>query len=362
MQLKNFDYILLLTVILIACFGAVVIYSASFDPDLSFKRSFAFKQIAWILIGCFLCLVMAFIDYRFIGKISFLLYFFIIGLLVLVIIKGSIYGGAQRWLAIGTLRIQPSEFAKIIIILVLAKYLSWDNSNKHTWRYIFFTFLISIVPLILIVKQPDLGTALVFMPTIFILLFVSGARLKYLFILMLIGILSLPLGWFALKDYQKARILVFLNPNEDPLGSGYTVIQSKIAVGSGGLMGQGWLGGMQTRLKFLPERHTDFIFSVIGEEWGFIGALFVFSLFIIIFKRGLKVAELAKDLYGKLVAVGIVVMIFSHVIINIGMTIGVMPITGLPLPFITYGGSIMITMMVSVGILENIYGNRFMFS
>jgi rod shape determining protein RodA len=194
------------------------------------------------------------------------------------------------------------------------------------------------------------------------MLFVSGARLKYLIIIVLISILMLPLGWFFLKDYQKTRILVFLNPNIDPLGSGYTIIQSKIAIGSGELWGQGFLGGTQTRLKFLPERHTDFIFSVIGEEWGFIGALFVLIIFLIIFKRGLNIAEEAFDSYGKLVALGIVFMIFSHVLINTGMAVGVMPITGLPLPFLSYGGSAMFTMMIFVGILQSIYANRFLYS
>lgn len=343
-------------------FGVIVIYSAGYIPDQPLTKTFAFRQAIWFSMGFMLCLMVSMMDYKIIQNLSVIFYFLAIGGLLLVMVKGTTTLGAQRWVAIGPLKIQPSEFAKIAIVLMLAFYLSWNNSNKDTLSYIFYAFVISGLPLLLIVKQPDLGTALVCVPTIFVMLFASGARIKYLMIIVFIGLLLLPLGWFVLKDYQKMRILVFINPEIDPLGSGYTIIQSKIAIGSGSLWGAGWLGGTQTRLKFLPERHTDFIFSVIGEEWGFVGVVCVLCMFFFIFRRGLRIATIARDLYGRLVAVGIVMLIFSHVMINVGMTVGVMPITGLPLPFLSYGGSVMLTMFVGIGLLESICAHRFMFS
>lgn len=343
-------------------FGIIVIYSAGYVPEQAFTRTFAFKQMVWFAMGLMMCFIVSFLDYKVVQNLSIIFYFFAIGGLVLVMLKGTTTLGAQRWIAIGPLKIQPSEFAKIAIVLMLAFYLSWNNSNKDTISYIFYAFVISGVPLLLIVKQPDLGTALVCVPTIFVMLFASGARIKYLLTIVCVGFMTMPLGWFVLKEYQKDRIRVFINPEQDPLGSGYTIIQSKIAIGSGSLWGAGWLGGTQTRLKFLPERHTDFIFSVIGEEWGFVGVVCVLCMFFFIFRRGLRIATIARDLYGRLVAVGIVMLIFSHVMINVGMTVGVMPITGLPLPFLSYGGSVMLTMLVGIGLLESICAHRFMFS
>jgi rod shape determining protein RodA len=207
---------------------------------------------------------------------------------------------------------------------------------------------------LLIFLQPDLGTALVLIPILFSILFVCGERVKYLFITMCAGILSLPFLWHFLKGYQKDRLMVFINPNIDPLGAGYTIIQSKIAIGSGGLLGKGWLGGTQSHLKFLPERHTDFIFSVIGEEWGFVGAVALIALYALIIKRGLNIISNIDDIYGKAIATGVVTLITFQVLVNISMAVGLMPVVGLPLPAISYGGSSTVATLVAMGFLLSV--------
>jgi rod shape determining protein RodA len=214
------------------------------------------------------------------------------------------------------------------------------------------------VPFILVLLQPDLGTALLMLPIFFAILLVGGARVKYIVWMIAIGLAGLPVFWHFLREYQKQRLLVFLNPNIDPLGAGYTIIQSKIAVGSGGLFGKGWLAGTQNQLNFLPERHTDFIFSVIGEEWGFLGALIVVFLYFVIVQKAFTIANLTSDRFGKLIATGIGVLLGFQVIINIGMTIGLMPVVGIPLPLVSYGGSSLLSTLVAIGLLLNVFMRR----
>jgi rod shape determining protein RodA len=214
------------------------------------------------------------------------------------------------------------------------------------------------MPFALVLLQPDLGTALLLVPVFFAMLFVGGARLKYLVIMFTMGLISMPFLWHFLRGYQKQRLMVFINPNIDPLGAGYTIIQSKIAIGSGGIFGKGWLAGTQSQLNFLPERHTDFIFSVIGEEWGLLGALGLLTVYLLISNRAFRIAALTHDMYGKLVATGIAVMISLQVIINIGMTVGLMPVVGIPLPLVSYGGSSMIATALAAALLLNIAMRR----
>jgi rod shape determining protein RodA len=211
---------------------------------------------------------------------------------------------------------------------------------------------------VLVLLQPDLGTALLMLPVFFAILLMGGARIKHIVWMMAIGLAGLPLFWHLLRDYQKQRLLVFLNPNIDPLGAGYTIIQSKIAVGSGGLFGKGWLAGTQNKLNFLPERHTDFIFSVIGEEWGFLGAAILVFLYFTIVRKAFTITDLTSDRFGKLIASAIGVLLGFQVVINIGMTIGMMPVVGIPLPLVSYGGSSLLATLVAIGLLLNVYMRR----
>ena len=262
--------------------------------------------------------------------------------------------GAQRWIQIGSLSFQPSEFSKVFLIICLAtfmdKRIEWLEEFKDylpVFGYIF-------VPWLLVMRQPDLGTSLTFIAILIGMIFVSGFKYKWFFRLGIAFIALLPAFWMVLKDYQKNRIRVFLSPELDPFGSGYHVIQSKIAIGSGGLFGKGWLAGTQSQLNFLPENHTDFIFAVAGEEFGFVGAALIILLYLIIIWRGIAIALDADDNFGTLLAVGVTSMFMFHVMVNIGMTAGIMPVTGVPLPFLSYGVSSLTTNLMLVALLLNI--------
>jgi rod shape determining protein RodA len=333
--------------------GILFLFSATYSRNIDF----VLRQVMWFLAGCLVFLLIVNINYRKIIGLGYIFYFLTLILLGIVLIFGSKRFGAQRWLEIGWFNIQPSEFAKLFVTIALIQYLTSHSLEKRV-RHIGVSFLILMLPFILIIFEPDLGTALMFIPVYFILLYVWGARLKHVMLIMLGGILVSPLGWFLLKDYQKERLAVFMNPNMDPLGAGYTVIQSRIAIGSGGVCGKGWLSGTQNQLNFLTERHTDFIFSVAGEEWGFLGSIILLALYYMLIKRALEIAEKTDDPCGVLTAVGLAVMLGVQVIINISMTMGFMPVVGLPLPLVSYGGSSLIVTIVALGLLESIAIHR----
>lgn len=360
-QIKQLDYLMLFSALVLLGIGWFAVYSTSYEQRLATGIDYAQKQLMWICIAVAIFFVAVVIDYHFLLKISFIIYAVILGLLLFVLIWGELRYGARRWISIFGFSFQPSELAKLGIILVVSKYLVMDIDSRNKLRYIIVCGLVLMVPMMLILKQPDLGTALVFIPTIVVMLFVAGIAWKKLLVLGLVGIMSMPFTWFFLKAYQKKRLLSFVNPEQDPQGAGYSIIQSKIAVGSGGFLGKGWLSGTQNRLNFLPERHTDFIFSILGEEWGFVGAVIVLILFFLIIAAGFNIVRKAPDLSGRILAVGLITMFSVQVIINIGMTIGLMPVTGLPLPFISYGGTSLVTTMATLGLLQNIYIRRFMF-
>lgn len=356
---RKFNWLLLFDVFLLGLIGVLFIYSASFD---GIQSSQVYqKQLIWWLIASFAFLLSYRFDFRILGSQAYILYVFSVLLLLAVLLIGNIRQGAQSWFSLLGVSLQPSEISKLAIIFVLARYLSDHYENRKELSFVLIPFLIVFFPMILIVKQPDLGTAMVFVPIIFAMLYASQAKIKYLMGIILLGSCTVPFLWFFLHEYQKKRILVFLNPNIDPLGAGYTAIQSKIAVGSGQFWGKGWLNGTQNQLNFLPERHTDFIFSVLGEEWGFVGCMVVLLLFIILVWQGYQIADQSNEIFSRLLAVGLTTLIGAHVCINIAMTIGLLPITGLPLPFISYGGSNLLIMMISVGFLENIYRRRIVF-
>ncbi len=351
---KDFDKTLFFVMFLIFIIGGLAIYSATQARGLTYSESFILKQASWMVIGLVLLGIIVIISYQKFIDIAYLLYGINLVLLILVLILGHIRLGAQRWFSIGGFAFQPSEFMKLNLILSLACYVGAKREAMSDLKSLAVPCLLLFIPFVLVLLQPDLGTALILLPIFFSMLLVSGANPRHLMGMIIVGLACLPVFWHLLRDYQRQRLMVFLNPNIDPLGAGYTIIQSKIAVGSGGLFGKGWLAGTQNQLNFLPERHTDFIFSVIGEEWGFLGALALVLLYLLVVKRAFGIAHLTSDVYGKAIATGIAIMLAFQVIINIGMTIGLAPVVGIPLPLVSYGGSSLITTVVAIGLLLNV--------
>lgn len=349
--LKKFDLSLLGIAALIFLVGVISLYSSSYSNNPAILA----RQLVWMIVGVITLFLIVHIDLNKIIGFIYLLYGLTILSLIMVLVSGEVRFGAQRWLSLGFFSFQPSEFAKIVIVLTLARYLGEDTYYFRTalqeWRMIVISILLVSIPLLLILKEPDLGTAITFLPILFVMLYIAGINVKRLLLTLGAGMASLPLFWHFLKDYQKDRLLVFINPNIDPLGAGYTMIQSKIAIGSGRLLGKGWLSGTQNQLNFLPERHTDFIFSVVGEEWGFLGSLIVIFLFFLLVKRCIIIASQMEDLFSRLICCGIVTMFSFHIFVNIAMTIGFMPVVGLPLLLVSYGGSSLVATLASLGIL-----------
>lgn len=358
----NFDWGLLLLVLVIAAVGVVNISSATASYTLT-ETSYTIRQVYWLFIGLFLVVLVCSIDYHLFEDIAYWMYGVVAILLLVVLVAGKSSMGATRWLHLGFISFQPSELMKIVIIMAYARYFNnIPSSGAMGFRELVNPFLLLGVPALLIMKQPDLGTAILVVLIAFSMILFVGVRLQTVVALLLSAVPVVFLGWrFYLRDYQKLRILNFLSPERDPLGSGYHIIQSKIAVGSGGLAGKGFLQGTQTQLRFLPEQHTDFAFSVFSEEWGFAGCLVMLILYLSMILWGLNIARRCNDNFGSLMAVGVTAMLAWHVIINIGMVIGLFPVVGVPLPLFSYGGTSMITSMIGLGILLNIRMRRFMF-
>lgn len=355
--LKNFDFGLLINVILICIIGLIIISSATHAFNGGSLRSFM-MQIFWVILGLGLMGAAAFIDYNTFKAYYKVIYFANIALLGLVVAIGGVINGANSWLGIGSLGIQPSEFMKISLIIVFARKIEEFEGNINNIKNIGILMAYAIVPVGLVAAQPDVGTAMVFVAIILGMLFMGGLDLRIL----LGGIgaaAAVILGvWFSpvqiLPPYMKMRIMIFLNPGLDPQNKGYQAIQSKIAVGSGQLFGMGLGKGIQNQGKFLSEASTDFVFSVLGEEFGFLGAVVLILLYIFLIFKCLKIMRVAKDKFGYLVVAGIVSMLIFQIFQNIGMTIGLMPITGITLPFVSYGGSSMLTNMICIGLVLNI--------
>jgi rod shape determining protein RodA len=356
--ISNFDWIILGLTMIISIVGIFTIYSTGGgggEPSRIY-----IKQIYWILYGLIAMLLILFIDYHSLEKLAYILYFIIVVILIIVAVSGKTVSGARRWLSFAQITFQPSEIAKIAIIIILARYFD-DKKIKGLYRIrdLVIPAIIVLIPAIMIAKQPDLGTAVVILFIFIAMSFLMGINIRSLFILIGSAIVSLPFLWHFMKDYQRSRILTLLNPEADPLGSGYHIIQSKIAIGSGGYTGKGFMSGTQSQLNFLPEKHTDFIFSVFAEEMGFIGALLLLALYIILIIKGIDVVYHARDRSGSLIAGGVVAMLSFHIIFNIGMTIGLFPVVGIPLPLMSYGGSYLVTTFMSIGLLLNIKMRRF---
>ncbi len=355
-KIRDFDWIIAILSIILATIGVVIIYSITVGKEGNSFPQLAVNQIVFVCLGILTMVFFVFFDYRLLKNFTAVLYFLMIALLVLVLFIGKGAGGATRWINLGFFQLQPSEISKIILIIVLAKYFSSHQKDIYKFRHIVISGIFVAVPLFLVASQPDLGTALVFVVIWGGMLLISGIRNIYIFLTSILGLAFLPIFWYFLKDYQKNRILTFLNPTADPLGEGYNVIQSKIAIGSGKLLGRGLGHGSQSYLNFLPQaaQHTDFIFAVLAEELGFLGAILLLGLFFILLIRGLRIARLARDNFGMLLSMGIVVMFTFQILINVGMNLGLMPITGIPLPFVSYGGSSMVLVFCALGILQNV--------
>ncbi|MBF0112112.1 MAG: rod shape-determining protein RodA [Desulfamplus sp.] len=360
--IENFDWGLMSITSMIGLLGLGVLYSAvnAGDPGGAMHALFQ-KQIIWIAGSFVIVLVSISIPYKLFDRGSFLFYIICIGLLVAVLLFGKHVAGARRWLALGPSTMQPSELMKLSLIFALASvYSNTVSESGIPFRHLIKPALLLLLPFILVALQPDLGTAL-------LLLFIAASMTlfvkvkKSVFFSCVIAALSaVPIAWmFLLKDYQKGRVLTFLNPDRDPLGAGYHIIQSKIAIGSGMVSGKGFLKGTQNALAFLPEQHTDFILSVLAEEWGLIGCCVLLFLYFMLLLWGLNISYCCRDMFGSILAFGVTIMIFWQIFINIGMVMGLMPVVGVPLPLVSYGGSSVVTNMIGIGVLLNISMRRF---
>ena len=357
--LKNLDFVLIAVTLILIGISLVIIGSATHVNTPSEDRYwYVQRQGLFAIFNFFLIFFTLHFDYKSLNKYANALYTINLIMLLAVMFVGTSALGAQRWIQIGPINLQPSEFAKLIMIVSLANMLDRRSGQLNSLREVLPVFIYVGIPFLLVLKQPDLGTALVFIAILFGMLFVAGISLRLLFGIFAAGAAFMPIFWHFLKDYQKMRLTVFIDPNVDPLGSGYHIIQSKIAIGSGMLFGKGLFGGTQSQLNFLPENHTDFIFAVIGEELGFIGAAIILTLYFILLYRGIKIAGVARDNFGALLATGITTMMSFHLLVNVGMTAGIMPVTGIPLPLMSYGVSALTTNLLSLGILLNIYMRR----
>jgi len=355
---RSLDWLLAGQFSSLAIIGVLTVFSATHQtPDL---QHIWIRQLAWLAVSLFVMYGVSKVDYHVWLEISYWIYGLAMIFLVLVLFLGEATKGAQRWFRFGFISFQPSELAKLAVILTLARYIGSKSIELFYLRRFFLMLALIGFPLLLILKQPDLGSAILLVPVSMVLFYAGGVPFRWLSWLFILGGAASPIIWQVfLHDYQRRRLEVFLNPQADPLGAGYNIIQSIIAVGSGGVAGKGFLQGSQTQLSFIPEHHTDFIFSVIGEEWGFVGAVVVILLYVFLFRRAFEIARKARDREGSLLALGITALYAVQSVVNIGMAIGLFPVTGLTLPFISYGGTSLLISFITVGILLNIsYANR----
>jgi rod shape determining protein RodA len=360
---QYFDWGLFGLVLLLGGVGLLTLYSAVTAEAPEPQKFIFYKQAIWFSGALFVMIFCFLFNYRLLERWAYPIYGVCVFLLVWVLFFGKYVAGSRRWLVMGPISIQPSEMVKIAVIIVLAKYFSKDaHTRGFSLPELVRPLILVGIPFLMILKQPDLGTAgLLLLIAFSMTVFVKIERRS--FILLLLSCAALvPLVWFFLKDYQKQRILVFIDPDRDPLGAGYHIIQSKIAIGSGLLTGKGYLKGTQNALSFLPEEHTDFIFSVLAEEWGFLGSVGIVLLFLVLIFWGLNIAQSSRNPFGTVLAVGVTAMLFWQVIINVGMTMGLMPVVGVPLPFISYGGSSALTTAMGIGFLLNVSMRRFLYS
>jgi len=357
-RFRDFDWVLLLIVILICALGVMEIYSATLNTKF---QGMHVRQVYWIAAGLLLMFLLSFVNYKVLLDNVPWMYGIAILSLVAVLVFGRKYLGARRWILMpGGSHFQPSEWVKLILILAIAKYFADYNERELPFRELVKAGLIVGIPMLLVLKQPDLGTALTYVPVAIMGLFLGGMRAKHALILLLIAGILMPAVWhYGLKPYQKERLTSFMAPEADSKGSGYQVIQSLVAVGSGGLWGKGATKGTQTQGQFLPVPHTDFIFAAWSEEHGFVGATFVLLLYFLLLMRLISNAQTAPDRAGTFIVMGVVAVLTFHVLVNVGMVVGFMPVTGIPLPLMSYGGSSVLFTFLALGIVMNVRMRRF---
>ncbi|MDH4330361.1 MAG: rod shape-determining protein RodA [Candidatus Moranbacteria bacterium] len=359
----KFDWLLISALLLLLGVGLLTLYSIS-TSDLSFGESLAIfkRQSIFAGLGILLMLFFGVLDYRYLKSYARTIYFASLILLLLVLVFGEVVRGTTGWISVGPVNLQPVEISKLGLIIALASFFSRKKGELGDVSKIIASLVISFCMIFLVISQPDFGSSMVLTGIWFSMLIFSGINKKYIVILFITGLIIAVSGWFFLADYQQERIANLFNPERDPQGTGYNVIQSIVAVGSGGVIGKGIGQGTQSQLNFLPEKHTDFIFAVIVEESGVMGALFVLTLFAVLFYRIKKIASRSSDNFGYLLAIGIMTMFFVQVLINVGMNLGIMPVTGIPLPILSYGGSSLVSIFISIGILLNVYVQKVEYS
>ena len=351
-QKLHLDLPLLIGLIALSALGLVVLYSAGGEAS-----SLVIRQAIRLVVAFGIMLILAQIAPRHLFHWAPWLYVIGLGLLVAVLYVGDVAQGAQRWLRFGPVTFQPSELAKLTVPMMVAYYFADRTMPPRTFQVI-IAAIIAVVPTVLIVLQPDLGTSLLIACSGGFVLFLAGMKWRLIYGLIIVMAASAPAMWHLMHDYQRRRVLTFINPEQDPLGAGYHIIQSKIALGSGGIYGKGWLNGTQSQLDFLPERSTDFIFAVFSEEFGLLGVAVLIALYLFVVFRGLYIAVQAQDSFGRLLAGSLILTFFIYVFVNVGMVSGLLPVVGLPLPLLSYGGTSLVTVMASFGILMSIQTHR----
>jgi rod shape determining protein RodA len=350
----SWDWLLLIVPVGLTIIGSAVIFSITHQTA---QWGYFIQQITYLGIGLVLAIIFSLIDYRQLKAAAIPIYIIGLALLIVVVLFGSEIQGSSRWLSFGFFNLQPSEIYKIILTICLAAFFS--SVPKVSWQQLLASFVITLIPIALVLFQPDLGTSLIFLAILLAMIIFSKIDRIYLFILGIGFIIAAPVMWFlVLADYQKQRIISFIYPQSDPFGSGYNVLQSTIAIGSGGMTGKGLGHGPQSQLNFLPSQHTDFIFASIGEELGFWGASLVLLLLAILLIKIINVYRNSNDDFGKYLVVGFFTIFIIQILVNIGMNLGIMPVTGIPLPFVSYGGSSLLTSYIMIGILASINGRK----
>lgn len=355
-KLLHIDPLIVLLALSLAVIGFITLYSVYTTSHAS--TPYHMQQIIRFVMGAALAAAIVCIDYRVLVALAPVFYVIAVALLIAVEVAGHTAMGAERWLRIGSIGIQPSEQTKLVVVLSMTWYISLVGDKIRKFWYFVLAFAIAGIPAVLILKQPNLGTAAVMGPIAFMMLYVAGCKRWHLLVVVICGAALAPVGWHFLEDYQKTRLVAFVDPDVDPMGAGYQTRQSMISVGSGGLRGKGFGNSTQTQLQYLPEYHTDFIFSHYAEERGFVGALVLLSLYTAFLLQGLSVARRCHHIAGSVLAVGVVTILAFHIFVNVSITIGLMPVTGIPLPFLTYGGSFYLTVMMCVGVLLNVHARR----
>ena len=354
-KIMQVHWLLVLFMSVMALVGFAMMISAaggSFSP-------WATRQIMRFAFAFVLMLGLALIPVGTLLRYAYVIYALCLLLLVAVEVAGFIGMGAKRWVDVGGVNLQPSELMKLAVILALGRYYHSVNTQDVSRLLLLLPpILIVMIPAAFILRQPNLGTATILITVGSVLCFMAGVRARYFIIIIALGLAAAPVGWHFLHDYQKQRVMTFLHPEDDPLGAGYNIMQSMIAIGSGGFFGKGFLQGSQSQLDFLPEKHTDFIFTMIAEEFGFVGCLFVLLLYMILIGYGIAIALRCRHMFGSLLAIGVSAMLFIHIVINMMMVMGLIPVVGVPLPLLSYGGSIMISMLMGFGLMQNAYVNR----